>query len=149
MPTELSRANWALLVIAESGDRPLEPVQLQKSLFLLGRNMSGKQLHTAAFYCFSAYDYGPFCADVYFDAENLETAGLVEITRPEQARFRRFKATSNGRKVAEKLRDGLEPTARDYLQRVVAFTTSVDFNTLVSAIYKAYPEMKANSVFDG
>jgi hypothetical protein len=36
----MTRKDWTLLVIAASEKKPLQPVHLQKSLFLLARNLS-------------------------------------------------------------------------------------------------------------
>lgn len=41
----------------------------------------------------------------------------------------------------------LPPKAQTYIERVSTFVRGLSFTQLVSAIYKAYPEMRANSVF--
>jgi uncharacterized protein YwgA len=74
--------DWTLLVIAAADPKPLQPVQLQKSLFLLGRNLSPEQLQVKEFYDFQPYDYGPFCSDIYSNAEKLSDEGLIRIDRP-------------------------------------------------------------------
>lgn len=145
--TPVTPQDWTLLVIAAAGDKPLQPVQLQKSLFLLGEELSAKDLGTRHFYAFTPYDYGPFCAEAYSDAEVLEAAGLVTISRPPETRYRLYVCTDQGAKRAAELRASLAPSAADYLARVVAFTQSLTFNELVTAVYKAYPAMKKNSVF--
>ena len=145
----MERIDWALLVIESAGTKPLEPVQLQKSLFLLSRNLKSKQLGTKPFYKFEAYDYGPFCRDVYSDAENLAQEELVSITMPLGGRYRSYQATEKGKKKAAELRGTLTEPVRSYLDEVVKFTQSMPFNDLVAAIYNRYPEMKANSVFRG
>jgi hypothetical protein len=139
--------DWTLLVIAEGGEHPIQPVQLQKALFLIGRNLHQQDLATPSFYLFSPYDYGPFCTSVYGDAEELESEGLVFISRPPETRFKTYLATEAGLQRAATLKVGLSSRATTYLKRVVEFTQTHSFNELVSAIYKAYPEMKANSVF--
>lgn len=143
----LQPRDWTLLVIAAAEGAALEPVQLQKSLFLLSRNLSPAQLRTRDFYEFSAYDYGPFAGDVYRDAELLEGSGLVAIQRPPVSRYKRYGATQEGLARAKQLRFKLEPEVREYLDRMVTWTRRLSFNELVSAIYKKYPEMRENSVF--
>ena len=135
--------DWTLLVLVAAG-KPVSPVQLQKSLFLLGRNLGASQLGQP-FYQFQAYDYGPFCQQVYADAEGLECAGDVVITSG--GRYREYAATPSGVERAAKLRKGLDPVAATYLDEVVRWVRARSFNELVKAIYRAYPEMKANSVF--
>ncbi len=139
--------DWTLITIATAGERPLQPVQLQKSLFLLGQNLAPEQLQTDLFYRFEAYDYGPFSNSVYADAEALEHAGLVVIHRPPKSRYKLYGVSEAGRKRANELESGLDEKVIEYVRDVVQFTQSVSFNQLVSAIYKKYPEMKANSVF--
>lgn len=143
--------DWTLLVIAEAGTRSVQPVQLQKSLFLISQNLKKPDLTTDPdhFYLFRAYDYGPFCGAVYDDAEILETEGLVEIQHPPATRYKLYRITPSGTARASELRLILSKQALDYLGGVVKFTQNVSFNDLVSAIYKAYPEMRENSVFKG
>jgi hypothetical protein len=145
----MTSQDWTLLVIAANGGRPIEPVQLQKSLFLIGRNVPLKRLGVAEFYQFSPYDYGPFCSKVYEDAEQLERDGLVYIARPPFTRFNMYSPTDRGIARAKALRSALPASTSEYLQKVVAWTTELTFNQLVSSIYDAFPEMRANSVFQG
>ena len=139
--------DWTLLVIAAAEKGSLQPVQLQKALFLIGKRLNLRQLATQKFYTFDAYDYGPFTNEIYNDAEQLETAGLVVIARPPATRFKEYHATDEGLRYAAGLRAKLEPAVADYVSRIVKFTRSMSFNDLVSAVYKAYPEMRENSVF--
>ena len=145
---DMTPPDWTLLVVDQAGDRSIEPVQLQKALFLLGRNLEPEHLG-GSFYRFSPYDYGPFCGDVYQDAEMLELRGLVSITRRPETRYKLYRVTASGRTAANAFRSQLSARAADYLRKVVEFTQRVSFNQLIRAIYKAYPEMKANSVFQG
>ena len=130
----------------EHGHR-LQPVQLQKSLFLLGRNLSPEKLQNDSFYKFEAYDYGPFCGEVYKDAEALEGNGMIAIMRPPLVRFNIYEITDLGTEHARALRKSLDEATTSYLDAVVDFTKSLSFTELVSAIYKAYPEMREKSVF--
>jgi len=143
----LKARDWTLLTIA-AGKSPLEPVELQKALFLLSRNISKRTLGRD-FYDFAPYDYGPFAKDIYDDARALQVANLVTISREPGSRFSIYVPTPEGKEAATKLREGLSNASVDYLDRVVAFVQSVSFTELVSAIYKAYPEMRKNSVFQG
>lgn len=125
----------------------LQPVHLQKTLFLLGRNLSSQDLLVSPYYRFDAYDYGPFCADIYRDAEDLEALGLVSITRPPVSRYKLYSATASGQQRAQELHGLLSSKARSYLTKLTALVPKLSFEQLVAAVYAAYPEMKANSVF--
>jgi len=139
--------DWTLLVIAAAEGKTLQPVQLQKALFLLGKRLTPQQRQTHEFYEFTAYDYGPFDSTIYTDAESLEAEGLIAITRPPVSRYKLYQATEEGLKRAAEVRAGLQPLAVEYVAKVVQVVRALSFNDLVSAIYKAYPEMRENSVF--
>ena len=143
----MTSRDWTLLAIASATPQAVQPVQLQKSLFLLGRNLSPAQLGVAQFYEFAAYDYGPFCSSIYQDAEQLEREGLVTIRRPPLTRFNQYSATAEGMLRAEALRANAPKRASKYLEAVVTWVQALSFDQLVSAIYTAYPDMKENSVF--
>lgn len=88
--------DWTLLAIAAAQSKPLKPVHLQKSLFLLSENLTRSQLQVDQFYTFRARDYGPFCSDVYVDAEALCGEGLVRIDRPSGVSYRLYCPTDEG-----------------------------------------------------
>src|SRR5688500_8336561 len=119
--------DWTLLVIAKAAPGPIQPVQLQKSLFLLGRNLSKEALQSESFYEFVPYDYGPFSASVYADAETLEAEGFVNIRRPPDTRYKLYTVTEAGSRRALELEQALSPSAKDYLSKVVRFTQTVPF----------------------
>lgn len=138
--------DWTLATIA-SASKPLQPVQLQKALFLLSQNLPLSVVQEADFYAFEPHDYGPFCRTVYEDAEALEAEGLVEIRRPPASRFNLYSSTEAGDEKAAEFRTTIPRRAASYVDRVVTWTQSLSFNQLVSSIYQTYPSMKVNSVF--
>lgn len=137
-----------LLAIA-SAQTVLQPVQLQKSLFLFAAKVPHEVLPAESRYQFRPYDYGPFSADIYSDAEALESAGLVEISKPPATRYRQYRLTPRGAIAVEGLRRNENPALVNYLQQLVAYTQSISFNQLVASVYDEYPDMKVNSVFRG
>ena len=140
------KRDWTLLVIAAAKGEKVSPVQLQKALFLLSDKLSNEQRQTKSFYKFEPYDYGPFCADVYSDAEALAASDLVCIAC-ENFSFRQYSVTPKGEAGAAKLRKELDGPVRIYLDAIVEWVRSQPFAELVQAIYKMYPAMKANSIF--
>ena len=72
--------------------------------------------------------------------------GLVHI---EHSTYKQYSASPAGRQRASELERELPPDVVDYVHRLVTWARGLSFNELVSAIYQAYPEMKANSVFQG
>lgn len=143
----MKRIDWTLVAIAMAGTTPLQPVQIQKILFLIGKNLNNQQLKTRSYYRFEPYDYGPFCSSIYSDAELLEHESLVTIHRPPESRYKLYQITELGAEKVKKLEKGIDDEVIKYVRTVVEFTQSVSFNQLISTIYKRYPEMKVNSVF--
>jgi hypothetical protein len=143
----LYRSDWNLLVLAAAEGEPLSPAQYQKSLFLLGRAYP-TEIAGGSYYDFEPYNYGPFDAAVYSDADELERRGLVQISRS-QGGWKEYAATSAGLARASELERGVPPKVADYIRRVVTWARGLSFADLVRAVYNSYPEMKANSIFKG
>jgi len=133
----------AALSPANMGD--FSPVQVQKLFFLIDQNCA-KDVGGPHF-SFEPYDYGPFDRDVYGVLEELSLAGMVEVYNIPGRRWKGYKLTENGQRESERLLSELPGKARTYITELVRFVRGVSFEELVSAIYKAYPEMKVNSVF--
>jgi uncharacterized protein len=139
----MERADWNLLVLAAAQGRSLTPAQFQKALFLLQKR------HPQAIssgYLFRPYNYGPFSADVYRDAERLEEQALVSINRS-QGGWRVYRATPAGLEKANQLLAEADPLAADYVRRVVEWARSLSFQDLIKSVYAEFPEMKAHSIF--
>src|SRR5262249_46618280 len=121
--------------------------QHQKALFLIGRNMP--DLVGPEFYAFEPYNYGPFDAGVFDDARALARRGLaVETQHPRS--WNRYAPTPAGVAAGEKLaEENIPHDARRYVKDVVAWVRSLSFRDLVRAIYDAYPDTKARSIFRG
>ena len=82
-----------MLAISFAQGKGLSPVQLQKALFLLG-----KQFPSAVgeeFYNFVAYNYGPFDKSIYWDTEELAQQGYVSVSESGPG-LRKFAPTPEG-----------------------------------------------------
>jgi uncharacterized protein YwgA len=134
-----------MLAISSSKGRGLSPVQLQKVLFLLGKELP--LVVGGDFYQFEPYNYGPFDKGVYQDAEGLSYAGYVSISN--SGRLTEYSATPEGLKYAEEIRARAPQRGIEYLGKIVGWAQSLSFSALVRAIYQKYPEYRANSVFQG
>ena len=140
----IDRKDFLLMVVAAGESTPLTPVQLQKSLFLMGENLSEIP---DSFYEFEPYHYGPFDQDVYLDADRLEAEGLVFSIPSMKGTWLSRAITPAGMKKAEELKDSLSESSRAYIKTLVQWTQSLSFNDLVKSIYAVYPEYRENSVF--
>lgn len=142
----MQREDWTLLALSKAYPKPLSPVQLQKSLFLLGTELSEVVGHD--FYVFEAYHYGPFDKDIYSDADGLASDGFVTVSQSPRG-WREYSATVEGVSRAHKLEKKLLPAAVAYLGEVVRWAQKQSFQSLVRNIYARYPSYRRNSVFRG
>lgn len=136
----MDRRDWILLSLSVANDGTLTPVQLQKSLFLIGAEKT--ELIQGEYYNFSPYAYGPFDRLIYRDADDLAQDGFLAI---EPSRPRRYVITAQGLARARSLArfEALEPSLRE----TVEWVKSRSFSVLVSDIYRKYPAMRVNSIF--
>ena len=147
MAKPLENRDIMLLVIAAAGDTGLTPVQLMKSMFLIGR--SGLSDLPSNFYSFVPYNYGPFNSDVYRDAEVMVNEGLVLEIREASRDWSKYAITRVGLQKSESLKHQVTPEFSEYIDAVVNWVKSLTFSGLLRAIYAKYPEMRENSVFQG
>lgn len=143
----LQREEMALVVLSIAGKgAPFTPVQIQKAMFLAS-DKARDAFDPDSRYDFQPYDYGPFDWRVYSDVEGLERRGLAEIDQRPGTRWRVYAATERGVAEGQRLAGQLNREQRAVLARIVNLVRRLSFNDLVSAIYRAYPDMRARSVF--
>ena len=132
----------AALFAGESGSE-VSPVQAQKLFFLIDKNAA--HLCNGPWFNFTPYDYGPFDSAVYGDLDWLSHEGDIETVR--NGRYRTYRLTEQGRVKAQRALLSFSPDAQDYFARAKEWVKSLSFRDLVNAIYQAYPETRANSIF--
>jgi hypothetical protein len=141
----MNKTELILIALASGPNTKYSPVQLQKLLFLIDRNV-GHQLG-GPFFNFRPYDYGPFDPDVYTEFSLLSMAGFGEIEG--QGKDRRYLLNDAGRQRGEAALGALPQDFQRYFRECTQFVHSHSFSSLVASIYRHYPEMKVNSVFRG
>jgi uncharacterized protein YwgA len=139
----MKRGEVVLAALAPGGGAPHSPVQVQKILFLIDRNIA-KDLGWPRF-DFQPYNYGPFDKAVYEELQALAKDGLVELCSG--WKWTEYRLTEAGQEAGEKVLLSLKANTRGYIEKISGVVRSLTFTQLVSAIYKAYPEMRTNSVF--
>jgi len=141
----MDRRAMVLAALAPAKGGLFTPVQVQKLFFLIDRTVP--TLVGGPHFNFQPYDYGPFDSDVYNVLEALQRDGMVEIAWIPGSPSRRFRLTADGQARADEEFGVLDSKAQDFIGRASAFVRSLSFADLVAAIYKAFPDMKVNSVF--
>jgi uncharacterized protein len=139
----MNREDFVLAAMVPGAGFRYSPVQIQKLLFLLDRQIP--HFVGGPHFNFVAYHYGPFDPAVYLELEQLAASGHVTIDQTSVPRT--FALTPDGVTRGEIALHRLEPAVREFIQRTSYFVQTQSFSSLVSAIYKAFPEMRVNSVF--
>lgn len=139
----MKREEVVLVALSAGSGAMHSPVQIQKLLFLLDQNI-GPQLGGPHFN-FQPYNYGPFDKSVYEVLEQLSYDNLVRIVS--NRTWKEYALTEMGRVKGEKVLESLPNEIKSYINKVSFFVRNLSFTQLVSAIYKAYPDMRQNSVF--
>jgi uncharacterized protein len=139
----LNREDLTLIMLALGQGEPYTPVQIQKAMFLaddLVRDVFCTR------YEFEPYDYGPFDPEVYRAVENMQRRGLARISSTSRG-WSAYSATKEGSQRGRELLGTLTPEQQQMFGRISQFVRRLSFSELVSSIYKAYPHMRARSVF--
>jgi DNA-binding PadR family transcriptional regulator len=120
------------------------PVQVVKMLFLMEKKIPS-QIGDAKFN-FVPYDYGPFDPTVYSELRILQRDGLLDVmdTKP-----RLYRLTPLGHRESAQLMQRIDAGVATYLRNLGMWMSGISFAQLVTAIYREFPEMRANSVFRG
>jgi len=136
-----------LLVIDSASDKGLTPVQMQKSLFIIGQSHLPEL--PSDFYEFHPYNYGPFCEEVYHDADALVAEGMVFSIPVSGQSWFKYIITPKGGGSAQKIRGESNGGLSAYISETVQWVMSLTFTELLRAIYAKYPDYSVNSVFQG
>jgi hypothetical protein len=139
--------DWLLLLTSEAAPGGLDPVRLQKGMFLLAQEAGLPQRER---YRFVAYNYGPMSRGLYRGLRDLVRAGLVERRFAPGVPWGRYTVTAAGVARASELEAGLGPRARgrrERLREVHARIAGQSFGDLLSDVYESYPEYATRSVF--
>lgn len=142
---EMDQREIVLAGLAPAQGAQHSPVQVQKLFFLIDENIP--DLVDGPHFEFAPYNYGPFDKTVYEVLVKLAGEGVVDLTA--EQRWVNYRLTVAGQKLADQLFDELPEEAKAFIAEASDFVRKLSFTQLVSSIYKAYPRMRANSVFQG
>ncbi len=142
----INTENLMLAVLSAGGSASFKPVQIQKLFFLIDEKLSSAL--GGRFFNFEPYDYGPYDSSVYKTIDALARDKKIEILVDSSGWSKRsYKLTEAGLIEGQKILDNQLSFYKSFIFELVKFVISLSFTELVSAIYKAYPEMRKNSVF--
>jgi uncharacterized protein YwgA len=136
-----------LLIAYEGAPRGLDPVRLQKGMFLFSQEADAPSIEK---YEFRPYNYGPMSRTVYDDLDVLVAAGLVERTPVEGQSWSRVRPTEAGIERGRQLVDQAmraRPDAARFLFKTKQFVASQTFEALLENVYERYPDYATKSIF--
>ncbi|SRR6266511_4774994 len=144
----VNRKDWLLLFMSAEalgvdGPPDLDPVRVQKGMFLLSRRGPARHLYT-----FRPYNWGPFSRDIYDDLDSLQADGLLQSQRRTGRSWRVYWTTDAGHDRAAAIAARLPKTDLDWLGKMRHYVTSRSFTRLLRELYEAYPEYKHRSLLD-
>jgi hypothetical protein len=131
--------DWLLLAIGDT----LEPIQIQKTLFKFAEESGATEQEL---YKFIPYNWGPCSLEIYNDLGQLRDEGSVEFV-PSGRGWNLYHLTETGAKEADELREKANKGLIKKLDAARSYVTSRDFETLLSDIYKDYPDFATESLF--
>jgi len=123
------RRAWLLLAIAIAGDSGLSPVQIQRSLFLLGQKR--EEQVGPGFYEFEPHDSGPFSRDVYVDIDALVAAEHVVKEWVPASSSSAFRLSDAGRARVSEFRRKVKKEALAGLEDAVAWVKEQSYLDLI------------------
>ena len=139
----MERHDFVLACMSPAENEIFRPVQVQKLFFLIDRNLH--EILGGQYFNFEPYNYGPFDKTVYEALEALAAEEMIEIVQDHT--WKSYKLTNAGLERGRVVFEELPEKAKAYITQISNFVLSLSFTQLVRAIYNAYPEMRANSVF--
>ncbi len=140
----MKKHEYVLAVLSAGGEQAsFSPVQVQKLFFLLDQEIP--KLVDGPYFDFQPYDFGPFDKNVYGCLDRLEALGLA--TNTHTGRVRLYSLTPDGYKQGNDSLGALSGQAVDFISEISKWVRSLSFSQLVSTIYRQYPDMKENSIF--
>jgi uncharacterized protein YwgA len=143
----MRRSDWLILLLAAAPGGPLDPVRVQKGMFLLAMEAP---LDEGERYDFEPYAYGPMSRELYRDVRRLSHERRLEEIPIEGATWHLLQLTPAGEARAERSRQHAarnRPGALARLATIREQISDLNFSELLERGYDRYPEYAVNSVF--
>lgn len=138
----MNQRELLLVSMAAAKGESYQAVQIQKLIFLLEKKTLGRSV-----FDFKPEGYGPFDPTIFHLLDQLAAEGFVEIYELLPSGERRYRLKPTGEELAIVIWNSLPCDMQKYFVILSQWVRSLPFHELVGAIYKAYPDMRVNSVF--
>jgi uncharacterized protein YwgA len=137
-----------LFISFEGAPRGLDPVRLQKGMFLFAKEAT--DVPDAQKYSFRPYNYGPMSRAIYDDLDRLVSEGLVKPVPIEGQSWSRYRPTPRGIELGTQLLADTDDRDRPgvrHLYDTKRAVAEMTFDALLEDVYERYPEYASKSVF--
>lgn len=131
----------------DAGEQKLDPVRIQKGLFILSMKSPPDLLVAASRYEFEPYNYGPFAKQIYADLDALHRKGYITTDESWNRSWKFYSVTEQGRERARAEAQSMDARLVEYMAAVRSFVTERSFRELLDAVYQEFPKYAVNSVF--
>ena len=136
----MEKSDWLLLAV----DDKMEPIQIQKTLFKFAMEAGAPSGET---YTFVPYNWGPCSFEIYDDLGVMRETNLMEFI-PSGRGWNLYQLTEAGKEKKHVLREQAQPTILENMDAAREYVMSRSFETLLSDIYKDYPQFATASLFE-
>jgi uncharacterized protein YwgA len=139
------RDRLLLFISLDGAPRGLDPIRLQKGMFLFA--MEDESIPDEV-YEFVPYHYGPMSTQIYRDLEHLADGGLIEEIPVKGHSWSRYRATEDGLTQAHELlsREPSQAAARR-LHAIKLDVSSHTYQEVLEDVYVRFPKFASKSVF--
>ena len=144
---ELTPRQETLVTFLGAGNKKLDPIRIQKGLFLLAMETPEDWLPSEARYAFEPYHYGPYSVDINRDLEELQRRGYLEITEVLGRSWNYYSLSPEGSEAVRGVSERMDARTLEYVGKLREFVGRLPFNRLLTKVYDKYPSYAVNSVF--
>ncbi len=144
----MTKRDWLILLLAFKGEggSALDPVRIQKGMFLLSKQ---GVIPPDEQYAFEPYHYGPYSSDLRKDADRLVRQDFADSLPVNGYTWGRYRLTEEGIEYAKELIEQVGTEMAQKVYEVKRAVTGKTFADLLRDVYERYPEYAENSVFTG
>lgn len=140
----MHRADWLLLFLTAGSGGPLDPVRVQKGMFLLA--MDGA-LAAHERYAFEPYAYGPMSRQLYRDLRRLDHDALLVGLPVPGASWELVQLAPVGAARSATLRERASAQGLQAAASIRERISGLTFAELLELVYELHPEYAVRSVF--
>lgn len=127
---------YTILLLSANNSQPITgKVWFQKELFLVSQNLPQLEEETE----FEGSLMGPFSENANAELDQLQIEGLADLNG-------KIKLTSEGQKVAERLKLRTSEQTKELLSDMKSFINDLTEDEMLAFVYFSYPDMTLESI---